>query len=162
MSQARDLLSVLLSASAQTPAGLDVTTLAAKPTAIPAAPAHPTLPPGILTASLVSPPAPILSVQAFNAQLQTGSKDDALRKASEVLRVAAEGIERSSTRGESYWADALRTRRANWGLITAPLPLGAPTGKGADKTSKDFFVSYGLEQCMSYQLIGWISAGPPA
>ena len=149
MSHARDLLSVLLSATAQTPAGLDVAALTAKPAAVTTAPAHPTLPSGILTASQITPQEPILSVRAFNAQLRTGSKDDALRKASDVLRVAAEGVERSATRVENYWADALRLRRANWGLITAPLPLGAPTGKGADKTSKDFFVSYGLEQCMS-------------
>lgn len=50
-------------------------------------------------------------------------------------------------RADKYWVDALKIRRANWGLIPAPLPYGAPIGKGADRTSKDFWVAYGLEEC---------------
>jgi mediator of RNA polymerase II transcription subunit 17 len=62
-------------------------------------------------------------------------------------------MERSQLKGEKYWVDALRIRRANWGLTPAPLPLGAATGKGADKTSKDFVISYGLEGCKSQFLL---------
>ncbi|KAG1755640.1 subunit 17 of mediator complex-domain-containing protein [Suillus lakei] len=72
--------------------------------------------------------------------------DEALRKASSIFKAAANNLERSRLRGQRYWVDALKTRRANWGLVPAPLPFGAPTGKGADKTSKDFFVSFGLEE----------------
>lgn len=149
MSHARDLLTLLLSASAPTSSGNASTnsSLLNKPSAVPEASLSPALTPGLLTASTITALPPILSVQAFDAQLVTGGKDDALRKASDVLRVAAEGVERSTSRSEHYWADALRIRRANWGLVTAPLPLGAATGKGADKTSRDFLISYGLESC---------------
>ncbi|KAJ7904566.1 subunit 17 of mediator complex-domain-containing protein [Mycena olivaceomarginata] len=99
-----------------------------------------------LSATTVTKPAPIVSVQAFNAQLTLGGKDEALRKAAGVFKTAAESIERARVRGEHYWVDALKIRRANWGLIPAPLPFGTPTGKGADKTSKDFLISYGLEE----------------
>ena len=88
-------------------------------------------------------------MQAFDAQLVIGGKDEALRSASDVLRTAADGIERTANRSETYWADALRLRKMNWSLVPAPLPLGAPSGKGADKTSKDFLISYGLEQGMT-------------
>ncbi|KAG2367329.1 subunit 17 of mediator complex-domain-containing protein [Suillus spraguei] len=93
-----------------------------------------------------SHPSPIPSVEAFNAQLTIGGKDEALRKASNIFKTAANNLERSRLRGQRYWVDALKIRRANWGLVPAPLPFGAPTGKGADKTSKDFFVSFGLEE----------------
>jgi mediator of RNA polymerase II transcription subunit 17 len=86
-------------------------------------------------------------VEAFNAQLTIGGKDEALRKAASLFKTAANNLERSRLRGQRYWVDALKIRRANWGLVPAPLPFGAPTGKGADKTSKDFFVSFGLEEC---------------
>lgn len=153
MSHARDLLTLLLSASAPTSSLANASpgnSLINKPSAVPEASLNPALTPGLLTASTVTALPPILSVQAFDAQLVTGGKDDALRKASDVLRVAAEGVERSTSRSENYWADALRIRRANWGLVTAPLPLGAATGKGADKTSRDFLISYGLESCQFY------------
>ncbi|KAF8974515.1 subunit 17 of mediator complex-domain-containing protein [Flammula alnicola] len=99
----------------------------------------------LLSATLVTKPPPIVSVQAFNAQLTIGSKDEALRKAAGLFKSAAESMERSRLKGEKYWVDALRIRRANWGLTPAPLPLGSATGKGADKTSKDFIISFGLE-----------------
>ncbi|KAJ7507873.1 subunit 17 of mediator complex-domain-containing protein [Mycena galericulata] len=102
--------------------------------------------PSTLSATTVTKPAPIVSVQAFNAQLTIGGKDEALRKAAGVFKSAAESMERARVRGEHYWVDALKIRRANWGLIPAPLPFGSPTGKGADKTSKDFLISYGLEE----------------
>lgn len=103
--------------------------------------------PSPLSATLVTKPPPITSVEAFNAQLTIGSKDESLRKAANLFKSAAESMERSRLKGEKYWVDALRIRRANWGLTPAPLPLGAATGKGADKTSKDFVISYGLEGC---------------
>jgi len=127
MSHARDLLNSVLSG----PAGIkDKEEL-----------------PSPLSATLVTKPPPITSVQAFNAQLTIGSKDESLRKAANHFKSAAESMERSRLKGEKYWVDALRIRRANWGLTPAPLPLGAATGKGADKTSKDFVISYGLEGC---------------
>ncbi|EDR12871.1 uncharacterized protein LACBIDRAFT_311839 [Laccaria bicolor S238N-H82] len=98
-----------------------------------------------LSATLVKKPPPIISVEAFNAQLTVGGKDEALRKASFLFKSEADVMERSRAMGERYWVDALRIRRANWGLIPAPLPLGSATGKGADRTSKDFLISYGLE-----------------
>ncbi|KAJ6539396.1 subunit 17 of mediator complex-domain-containing protein [Mycena capillaripes] len=137
MTHAKELLSMLLSSA--TPSTL-ASTLAGT-TAAPSSSAAATL-----SATTVTKPAPIVSVQAFNAQLTLGGKDEALRKAAGVFKTAAESIERARVRGERYWVDALKIRRANWGLIPAPLPFGAPTGKGADKTSKDFLISYGLEE----------------
>ncbi|KAG6837433.1 hypothetical protein H0H93_009527 [Arthromyces matolae] len=99
-----------------------------------------------LSATIVTKSPPIVSVQAFNAQLTIGSKDEALRKAANVFMSAAQSMDRGRIKGEKYWVDALKVRRANWGLNPAPLPFGAPTGKGADKTSKDFLISYGLEE----------------
>lgn len=130
MSHAKDLLSLLLSST---------------PTSQPLSNAS--LPPTTLNATLVTKPTPIPSVQAFNAQLSVGGKDEALRKASVIFKSAAESMERGEVRGNSYWVDALKIRRANWGLIPAPLPFGAAIGKGADKTSKDFLISFGLEEC---------------
>lgn len=150
MSHARDLLSLLLSASAPAQSGSassGTASLLGGPSAPSLPSLNPALKPGLLTASTVTTQPAILSVQAFDAQLVTGGKDEALRKASDVLRTAAEGIERSSSRSEQYWADALRIRRSNWELIPAPLPLGAATGKGADKTSRDFLIAFGLESC---------------
>jgi mediator of RNA polymerase II transcription subunit 17 len=106
-----------------------------------------------LTATIVTKPSPIPSVQAFNAQLVVGGKDEALRKASDIFKTASESMERGAARGDKYWVDALKIRRANWGLIPAPLPFGAATGKGADKTSKDFLISFGLEECMSRHVL---------
>ncbi|KAI0921137.1 hypothetical protein AcV7_003415 [Taiwanofungus camphoratus] len=128
MSQARDLLSLLL--SSQSPQQFS----------------SPQLPPPTLAATVVVKPPPITSVQAFNAQLVVGSKDKALRKAADLLKSAAESIEVGRPRGEKYWADALKVRRGNWGLVPAPLPFGAAIGKSADKTAKDFLVAFGLEE----------------
>lgn len=129
MTHARELLSLLLAS----PASSDPSPVTS-------------LPSSTLTASIVAKPPPIPSVDAFNAQLTIGGKDEALRKAGSIFKAAANNLERSRLRGQRYWVDALKTRRANWGLVPAPLPFGAPTGKGADKTSKDFFVSFGLEE----------------
>ena len=122
-----DLLTLLLSSS-----------LSSQPSSLPPAP---------LAATIVDKPSPILSVRAFDAQLTIGGKDKALRAAADLFKDAAEKIEDSRVAGERYWMDALKIRRGNWGLIPAPLPLGSATGKGADKTSKDFLISYGLEEC---------------
>jgi mediator of RNA polymerase II transcription subunit 17 len=105
-------------------------------------------PPNVnFSATTVTKPAPITSVQAFNAQLTIGGKDEALRHAAGLFRSSAESMERTREAGEKYWVDALKIRRSNWGLVPAPLPPGSATGKGADKTSKDFLISYGLEEC---------------
>ena len=135
MCQARDLLTLLLSSS------------------LPNQPS--TLPPNPLAATVVTKPAPIVSVQAFNAQLTIGGKDKALRSAADLFKSAAEQMEESRVSGEKYWVDALKIRRGNWGLVPAPLPLGSATGKGADKTSKDFLIAFGLEECplLSYPIV---------
>ncbi|KIJ56789.1 hypothetical protein M422DRAFT_22933 [Sphaerobolus stellatus SS14] len=127
MSQARDLLSVLLSTSQHT------STL-------------PDLPTGSLKSTVVSKPPDIPSVQAFNAQLVVSGKDEALREAAGAFKSAAESMERVRVKGERYWRDALKMRHENWGLIPAPLLPGAPTGKGADKTARDFWITFGLAE----------------
>lgn len=99
------------------------------------------------SATLVTQPPSITSVQTFNAQLAIGGKDEALRHAAGLFKASAKSIERTRLAGERYWVDALKIRRSNWGLVPAPLPLGSATGKGADKTSKDFLISFGLEEC---------------
>ncbi|KAJ6485074.1 subunit 17 of mediator complex-domain-containing protein [Mycena vitilis] len=136
MTHAKELLGMLLASAAASTSASSAATAATANSAATAT----------LSATTVTKPAPIVSVQAFNAQLTLGVKDEALRKAAGVFKTAAESMERARVRGERYWVDALKIRRANWGLIPAPLPFGAPTGKGADKTSKDFLISYGLEE----------------
>ncbi|KAF8529128.1 subunit 17 of mediator complex-domain-containing protein [Hysterangium stoloniferum] len=127
MSQARDLLAVLLSTADQAPAISD-------------------LPPASLSSTTIYKQAEIPSVQAFNAQLTIGGKDEALRKAANAFKTAADSMERVRIRGEKYWSDALKTRNANWGFVPAPLPAGTPTGKGADKTARDFWITFGLAE----------------
>lgn len=133
MSEARNLLLLLLSASTPN-----------EPSPIP------NLPSSALAATSVTKPAPIPSVQSFDAQLVVGGKDEALRKASSLFKTAAESMESTRIHGEHYWANALKIRRQNWGLLPAPLPFGSATGKGADKTSKDFLVAFGMEECRSH------------
>ena len=132
MTQARDLLCFLLSS----------TTSSKEPSPVPS------LPSNTLTASMVTKPSAISSVDAFNAQLTIGGKDEALRKAADVFKRAAYGLERSRLNSERYWVDALKIRMANWSLVPAPLPIWVPSGKGSDRTSKDFLISFGLEECM--------------
>lgn len=135
MTQARDMLSMLLGESSvpQIP-GISLP---------PSQPAQPAL----LSTSLTTKPPPIQSVQAFNTQFVIGGKDLALRKAADLLKSAAASVEKSQNLSEQYWLDALMIRRGNWGLIPAPLPFGASGGRGADKTTKDFLVSFSLEEC---------------
>ncbi|KAF7977414.1 hypothetical protein HWV62_3550 [Athelia sp. TMB] len=131
MSHAKDLLALLIASS---------------PSASQVSASTSTNPPSILTATIVTKPPPIPSVEAFNMQLCVGGKDEALRKAAEIFKSAGESMERGRIRGDKYWVDALKIRRSNWGLIPAPLPFGSAIGKGADKTSKDFLISFGLEE----------------
>lgn len=131
MSQGRDLLSLLLAStsdeqSSPVPA-LSSTTLAA---------------------TVVTNPPPIHSVHAFNAQLVIGGKDSALRKAADLFKSAANHMEKCRSKNDRYWEGALKIRGSNWRLVPAPLPPGSATGKGADKTSRDFEVSFGLEEGM--------------
>ncbi|KAK0468484.1 subunit 17 of mediator complex-domain-containing protein [Desarmillaria tabescens] len=137
MTHARDLLSAILSTPGQAPHS------------IPGIPRPEIQQDAPLSATIIKKPPPIVSVQAFNTQLAIGSKDEALRKASDVFKAAADRLEGGRLRGEKYWADALKIRRGNWALTPAPLPLGSATGKGADKSSKDFLISYGLEESSS-------------
>ncbi|EJD52537.1 hypothetical protein AURDEDRAFT_181116 [Auricularia subglabra TFB-10046 SS5] len=137
MSLARDLLSLVSSSSALSSI---IPGLNEPP------PPIPNLPPGTLTGSVVSKPPPLPSVQLFNSQLTLGSKDQALRKASDVLRDAAESMERNRKRDEAYWVNGLKARAANWTLVPAPLPPGAPVGKNSDRTARDFAISFGLEE----------------
>jgi|ERR1700722_288545 len=136
MSHARDLLTLLLSPSNpdHQPAGAPEAS-------------------SILTAAIVTKPPLVASVQAFDSQLSIGGKDEALRKAADLFKSSAESMERIRVVGEKYWADALKIRRGNWGLIPAPLPFGTSATKGVDKTSKDFLVSFGLEECSSIRLL---------
>lgn len=108
------------------------------------------LPPKTLTATTVSNPPPIQSVQTFDTQLVIGSKDESLRKAAGLFKATAAAMEESRLHGEQYWANALKIRKDNWGLLPAPLPFGSFLGKGADKTSSDFLVSFGMEECQSH------------
>ncbi|KAI0068724.1 hypothetical protein BV25DRAFT_1986305 [Artomyces pyxidatus] len=137
MTLARDVLALFISSS--TPNTAPASAQSQPPT-------NPFLPPDILSSSLVLKPQPIPSVQSFNAELVAGGKDEALRKASDLFKTAAESVERGCLLGERYWKDALKIRRRNWGLIPAPLPLGAPTGRGADRSTKDFLISFGLAE----------------
>lgn len=133
MSQAKDVLSILLSTSTQ---GVTVSDL----------------PSGSLKSTVVSKPSDIPSVQAFNAQLTLGGKDGALRKAAAAFKTAADSMERVRSKGEKYWSDALKIRHANWGLIAAPLPLNTSLGKGADKTARDFWITFGLTDCRLHEV----------
>lgn len=142
MTLARDLLSSIL-ASSNAPPTLPSILHSAVPDPSPSE----NLP--TLSSTSVTKPPFIVSVQAFDAQLAIGGKDEALRKAAGLFKTAATRMERGRVRNEKYWVDALKIRRGNWGLVPAPLPLGSATGKGADKTSKDFVISYGLEECWS-------------
>lgn len=108
---------------------------------------HPDLPPFSLTTALVDKPPPVPAIRAFDEQVAIGSKDGLLRSAAETFKRTAADIERSQVRSEDYWRNALKIRRSNWALCAAPLPAGTLHAKGADTTSKDFLISYGLEDC---------------
>ncbi|KAL0949506.1 hypothetical protein HGRIS_009558 [Hohenbuehelia grisea] len=145
MSLTRDMLATLLASTTQPNAPSTSN------------PALPPLVPSLATNSSEAPitkivattaegSAPLPGVHTFNTQVVIGSKDESLRKASSIFSDAAERMERGRQKAEKYWVDALKIRRSNWGIIPAPLPYGAAMGKGADKTSKDFLISFGLEE----------------
>ncbi|KAI0053554.1 hypothetical protein FA95DRAFT_1481195 [Auriscalpium vulgare] len=138
MNLAKDVLSLFISSTAHEPSAPSSQAIVTSSSSA--------LPPNVLTASSVSKTQPIPSVQAFDAQLIAGGKDEALRKASALFKAAAESAERGRQLGDRYWTDALKIRRRNWALIPSPLPRGAPTGRGADRTAKDFLVSFGLTE----------------
>jgi mediator of RNA polymerase II transcription subunit 17 len=64
-------------------------------------------------------------------------------------------MERVRSKSEKYWLDALKIRHANWGLVAAPLPPGAPSGKSADKSARDFWITFGLTECMLRRFLGY-------
>jgi mediator of RNA polymerase II transcription subunit 17, fungi type len=140
MTLAKDVLSLFAASTA--PASLP-SILHADSSSVPVPPND------LLASSSVSQPPSIASVQSFNARLGAGGKDEALRKASELFKSATIAVERGHDFGARYWIDALKIRRRNWGLTPAPLPFGMPTGRGADRTTKDFLISFGLSECMS-------------
>ena len=139
MTLAKDVLSLF--AASTVPASL--------PSALHADSSSVPVPPNdLLASSSVSQPPSIATVQSFNARLVAGGKDEALRKASELFKSATIAVERGHDFGARYWIDALKIRRRNWSLTPAPLPFGMPTGRGADRTTKDFLISFGLSECM--------------
>jgi len=141
MTLAKDVLSLFAASTA--PASLP-SVLHADSSSVPVPPND------LLASSSVSQPPSIASVQSFNSRLIAGGKDEALRKASELFKSATIAVERGHDFGARYWIDALKIRRRNWGLTPAPLPFGMPTGRGADRTTKDFLISFGLSECMLF------------
>ncbi|KAF8505758.1 subunit 17 of mediator complex-domain-containing protein [Russula emetica] len=139
MTLAKDVLSLFAASTA--PASLP-SVLHADSSSVPVPPND------LLASSSVSQPPSIASVQSFNARLVAGGKDEALRKASELFKSATIAVERGHDFGARYWIDALKIRRRNWGLTPAPLPFGMPTGRGADRTTKDFLISFGLSESL--------------
>ncbi|EIN10368.1 hypothetical protein PUNSTDRAFT_65442 [Punctularia strigosozonata HHB-11173 SS5] len=135
---ARDLLTALLATTGQVNSGPSEMIAAGVPAG--------SITTTSLAATVVSKPPPIPSVQAFDAQLVVGAKDEALRNAANILKSEAEQMEKARDRSEKYWVDALKLRADNWNLIPAPLPFGSAMGKAAERTSKDFLISYGLEE----------------
>jgi mediator of RNA polymerase II transcription subunit 17 len=103
------------------------------------------LPPKAIASSIVTKPPPVPSIQAFNAQLTVGGKDEALRKSAAAFKSASVSMRRALASGERYWADALKARNANWAILAAPQPFGAMTRRAADNNAIDICISYGLE-----------------
>jgi mediator of RNA polymerase II transcription subunit 17, fungi type len=111
---------------------------------------HQVLPTASLGATFVTPPEEKPSINALNAQLIVGTKDRALRNASNILSRAAETVGTFVERGEVHWGQAILIRRANWGLLPKPLQPGSlpiPQHKDVDHSSRDFVISFGLEDC---------------
>lgn len=104
-----------------------------------------TLPQNAIASTIITKPPPITSMQAFNAQLAVGGKDEALRKSASAFKAASVSMRRALASGKRYWTDALKARNSNWTLLTAPLPYGLMTRRSADNNALDVCVSYGLE-----------------
>ena len=151
MTEARNLLLLLLSSVSAKESDKD-------------GPLIPNLPPKALTATTVTKPPPIQSIQTFDAQLVVGSKDESLRKAANLFKTTAATMGESRLHGEQYWANALKIRKDNWGLLPAPLPFGSFMGKGAEKTSSDFLVSFGMEECQFHECLlpGYLIESTPS
>ena len=96
---------------------------------------------------MISRPALHPSMQAYNAQLTLGWKDESLRKSSEAFKDAASSMKRALASGERYWSDALKARNANWALVPAPFPGEFTSRRSTDNLAKDICISYGLENC---------------
>ncbi|KAI0036764.1 subunit 17 of mediator complex-domain-containing protein [Vararia minispora EC-137] len=102
--------------------------------------APPLLGPDVLMASAVERHEPPLPVQAIDSVVVVGHKDQSLRRAADILKTAAESIERTQAAGEKYWMEALELRRQNWSLFPAP------TGRPNEKTARDFRIFFGLSE----------------
>lgn len=146
MSHARDLITLLVSASPTNPSVVS-SALNLGPSSSTTYPPLPNLRPSTLSTTTVSKPPPIPSVAAFNAQLNLSSKDTSLRKAARLFKDASFSISKSGEKSEKFWDDALKVRAGNWGLMPAPLPYGGvqTQTRGMDRTSKDFMICFGLE-----------------
>src|SRR4051794_31101223 len=95
------------------------------------------LPPRAVASTTVTKPPPLPSIQAFNAQLTVGGKDEALRKSAAAFKTASISMRRALASGERYWTDALKARNANWAILAAPHPFGAMTRRAADNNAID-------------------------
>ncbi|KAG2013602.1 hypothetical protein CC2G_010494 [Coprinopsis cinerea AmutBmut pab1-1] len=127
MTQARDILESVLSTTQKPPLSTDAPTAG-------------------LSATVVSKLPSLPSLQAFNAQIVIGSKDEALRKAAGLFNTVAERMQRTHEQSEQYWINALKIRGNNWRMVPSPLPAGTFLGKNSDRTARDFLVLYGLEE----------------
>ncbi|KAG9015448.1 hypothetical protein FRB94_000052 [Tulasnella sp. JGI-2019a] len=117
---------------------------------------HPeVIPPGFLSTTDVVPfssslPASLPSVQALNSQLIIGTKDQTLRRASNIFQEAAIRAEKIVEQNTRYWETAVELRRSNWPLVAAPLRdhsnmVGHRGAFIGEAYTRDFRVSYGLE-----------------
>ncbi|CAG7848686.1 SubName: Full=Uncharacterized protein {ECO:0000313/EMBL:CCA73949.1} [Serendipita indica DSM 11827] len=104
-----------------------------------------TLPPKAIASTIITKNPPLPSIQAFNAQLAVGGKDEALRKSAAAFKTAALSMRRALASGERYWTDALRARNANWPIIAAPLIYNRMTRRSGDTNTMDVCISHGLE-----------------
>jgi hypothetical protein len=121
ISQALEVLNLLLPSGSQTAATISTT---------------------LLTNSR-PPPKP--SVQSLNALMATGTKSTSLKSASDIFSEGAQRLGTEVVRSEDYWKSALKLRTGNWGLIA--MPVDERERRGKDALARDFLISYGLEQC---------------
>jgi mediator of RNA polymerase II transcription subunit 17 len=101
-------------------------------------------------------------MQAYNAQLTLGWKDESLRKSSNAFKEAASSMKRALASGERYWSDALKARNANWALVPAPFPGEFTSRRSTDNLAKDICISYGLENCTCSRLYPFVPNYIPA
>ncbi|KAG8801685.1 hypothetical protein FRC16_011321 [Serendipita sp. 398] len=103
------------------------------------------LPSNALASTTVTKHPVSASVQAFNAQLAVGGKDEALRKSAAAFKTAAVSMRRALASGERYWTDAIKARNTNWSIMPAPLQYDRMTRRSTDTNAMDVCISYGLE-----------------